>query len=92
VGSFLLVSITLKLTLKEVYIGYVQLLVTFICAFIAVYLHAMFTGQSIKNYDRGITERIDLTVAIFQSLMIVPILTTMIRIPVKVKSKEHENN
>lgn len=77
IGSFLLVNVTLRILLREIYIGPYQLLLIVLFSFGAVYIHALVTGQSIENYDRGLMERFDLTILIYQLFMTISILTTM---------------
>jgi len=74
-GSFLLVCLTLRISLNDVQFKFRQIILLVLLSFAAIYLHAQFTGQSITNYGEGISTGMATRVIIYQSFMILIILS-----------------
>jgi quinol-cytochrome oxidoreductase complex cytochrome b subunit len=70
-SAFLLVSLTLKATLKGSQLNFNKVLISLIFTIFPITIHTLITGQSFNNYDEGETffKRADLFILLIQSFM-----------------------
>ena len=77
-GCFLLIALTIRLTLNDVHFGLFQFLLTVILPFFAIYFYSIVSAQSL-NYEKGLMHRFDLLVLLYQLFITVNILAMMIK-------------